>query len=612
MLRSAARRSIEPLARRLLAAACLWLAMGCAGVASASESAAQLLREADALKTSRYIDFVALMEQLEARDEALAADEAEYLRYLRAWQRAYVGDYPQALESLQDLADSAAAPLIRFRALASMVNVLTIVRRYQPAYEGMAQMLERLPEIDNAEAREQALLTAAQIHIQVGQFDLALRYLDTVLAESLSDRVQCRAMQVRLDALYQSAVLRADDPQHEQAWSRCANAEEWIFASLVRSNLGRVLVREGRYADALTMLNENYAQALETRYARLMSDFESLLAQAYWALGDTAQAEHFAQLAIAHPAQLSFAEPLLVAHRVLYEISKQRGDAAEALLHHERWSSSDKAAMDDSRARQLAYQMVSQQVIADRMEIEALNRQNELLRLEQQLADTAVENMRLYGVLLLMGLAFVALWAVRTKRSEAHFIRLARHDGLTGLFNRQHFVNESSAALVRCRSADRPAALIMMDVDHFKYINDLHGHAVGDEVLAAVAAALRSCLGDAGILGRIGGEEFAVLLPGLDADAGMVWAERLRQAVASVPGEYGGEALKVTASFGVVASEQSGFDLKNLLSHGDAAMYDAKRQGRNRIIDHRSLQKAEAASAASAAEAQITAGHPAS
>ena len=196
----------------------------------------------------------------------------------------------------------------------------------------------------------------------------------------------------------------------------------------------------------------------------------------------------------------------------------------------------------------------------------------------------------------LHGIAFIMLVAVtvstsfsfltmQRRRSEARVRHMAMHDGLTGLYNRRAFVEIAERELARARRAASPTAALMIDLDHFKRINDAHGHAAGDRVLAEFAARLRAAVRSADVPGRYGGEEFCVLLPGAGLEEACAAAERIRAAVCAQP--LGGLAQAVTVSVGVAGSPCSDRTLDDLLARADAALYQAKRNGRNRVaIDY--------------------------
>jgi diguanylate cyclase (GGDEF)-like protein len=156
-------------------------------------------------------------------------------------------------------------------------------------------------------------------------------------------------------------------------------------------------------------------------------------------------------------------------------------------------------------------------------------------------------------------------------------------DGLTGCFNRTHALDAIDVDLRRSRRSHAPLSLIMFDIDHFKQINDCYGHLCGDAVLAAVGARIRDVLRGTDLTCRYGGEEFLIVLPDtLLEGAGRV-AEMLRAELANMALEWKGATIRVTASFGVATRQPSELDAHALIGRADAALYQAKGLGRNRV-----------------------------
>ncbi len=170
--------------------------------------------------------------------------------------------------------------------------------------------------------------------------------------------------------------------------------------------------------------------------------------------------------------------------------------------------------------------------------------------------------------------------------------RLAETDALTGVMSRRGLMDAGRLALMRTRRARQDLTCVTLDIDHFKAINDRFGHAGGDKVLEAVVAACTIHLREIDHFGRIGGEEFAILLENTDARGGVVVAEKLRKAIEALEIVRDGNRVPVTASFGVASQSQAGGDLAALLGVADANLYAAKREGRNRTKS--SLDEAQA------------------
>lgn len=156
-------------------------------------------------------------------------------------------------------------------------------------------------------------------------------------------------------------------------------------------------------------------------------------------------------------------------------------------------------------------------------------------------------------------------------------------DHLTGVANRRAFFEAAELELNRNRRAPRPTALILLDADHFKRINDGHGHAGGDAVLRHLGQLLAATFRQVDVVARVGGEEFAVLVPSSDVNAATVVAERLRRLVASRPAAFDGAQIACTISAGVAVCDGEKLGLDVLMKRADRALYAAKAAGRNRV-----------------------------
>ena len=171
----------------------------------------------------------------------------------------------------------------------------------------------------------------------------------------------------------------------------------------------------------------------------------------------------------------------------------------------------------------------------------------------------------------------------RIHDAEELLVAEAHHDPLTGLDNRRSFEEAMAAALGRLRRLNESFVLLMLDVDHFKKVNDTHGHGVGDQVLASVAKTLSSSVREVDRVFRIGGEEFAAILTDVQLAGAELVAERIRRAVESSAVQAGGVEVQVTVSIGLAPAEASA-TAETLLRSSDAALYAAKSAGRNRVV----------------------------
>jgi diguanylate cyclase (GGDEF)-like protein len=172
----------------------------------------------------------------------------------------------------------------------------------------------------------------------------------------------------------------------------------------------------------------------------------------------------------------------------------------------------------------------------------------------------------------------------RITRYMSEVLHLATTDMLTGIPNRRSFYESGTVELARARRYTRPLSLMMIDADNFKLVNDTYGHAAGDEILKALSSTLRSSIRETDVLGRLGGEEFGILMPetALLHAAGL--AERLRLAVAGLSVPFQGRAMGITVSIGVTAVPDGSSGLDTALRVADNLLYQAKERGRNCVV----------------------------
>lgn len=194
------------------------------------------------------------------------------------------------------------------------------------------------------------------------------------------------------------------------------------------------------------------------------------------------------------------------------------------------------------------------------------------------------------GVCVLAAIASVVLTSfgfllMHKERAENEMHRLATMDPLTGVFNRRTFIELAERELARCRRSASPLRLLMLDLDHFKRINDTRGHLVGDDVIREFANTVGGCLRREDLLVRYGGEEFCVLLPGADASTALTLADRIRATVDKTMLQTRSGPVHVTTSIGVCGDDAGEIEnLESLISGADNALYLAKAAGRNQVV----------------------------
>jgi diguanylate cyclase len=568
--------------KAFLVAASLCVALP-AAAAPGSPAFEAMLKQAEAVRSADPAQFQSLLGQMNSSLGVASPAQRQQLQYLKAYHLAYTGRFDLGIESAKKLFTEATDVNVRFRAGSLIVNGYAATRDFTQGLRYLEQTLALEDQIDDPELKHHGWSAAGVIYNQVGQFEQGKLFAERMLADKPSPRTRCFAGAIRLESMYGLGPLSGEDAAIEALMSQCDDVGEQVAANYARVQLARLWGDRGDHSKALALLYGHLPAIEATRYPRLIGEVHSVLAEQNLALGYRAEAEFHAREAIKNSAGIQHSLPLVAAYRVMYQSALLRGDTAAALEHHIKYAETDKAYLDNVKARELAYQIVKNETQQKTQTIELLNRQNEVLTLQQQVTTKSTQANRLLIALLAVLLASIGYWAFKIKRMQVTFRKLAETDALTGISNRHHFTRRATAVLEQCRKANQQVGLVMVDLDHFKTINDRFGHATGDWALRAVANACQQVCGPNDLPGRLGGEEFALLLVGRDADASVALAEECRRRIAAIDTLPSGHRFQITASFGVAGSRNCGHGFDALLAKADDALYLSKRDGRDRV-----------------------------
>jgi diguanylate cyclase (GGDEF)-like protein len=550
--------------------------------ASASVAFDSKLREADVIRTSDPAKFQQILTDLDGLADSATKQQRDELEFMHAYQMVRMGDMHGAISKFKELHAGAASDDIRYRSGAMLANAYAITREFREGLVVAEETIASSADIKDRDTRHHGLVASGILYNQVGEYELGRRYARQVLDDSANDRNRCIARNLLVES---SLHLGGSFPDEEAvgALRQCEEIGDETLAGFSRIYLARKWRNEGRTQEAARLLEDHLSEIESTGYQRLIGEVHSLLAEMKLVLGDKSAARKHAEAAIALNGGLVDSLPLVVAYKTLFDITEQEGDTAAALELYKKYASAERGYREDVAAREMAYQIVRAQSFQQGKEIELLKKKNEVLQLQHRVSEQKAQSSRLLILLLVVLVGSVGYWALKTKRVQVSLRRMAETDALTGLCNRHHFTQQSLQTLGQAARAGEDVALVMFDLDHFKSINDRFGHDTGDWALKKVAEHCRTFCRRVDHLGRLGGEEFAILLSGCDLRGAKRVAEDCRVRIASIDAQPSGHRFLITASFGVTASSLSGYDLAKLLSHADKALYRSKREGRNRV-----------------------------
>ena len=558
-----------------------------AATASASVPFEQQLVEADKARRSDPQRFAALLTELDAQRKNATPTQLHRLRFLHAYQSVVYRNRPkQGILQAEALFKEATDPDLKFRAGSLLANSYALTRNFTQGLRYLNQTLPMRDRVQDKDIRHDGINSAAVLYNELGQYRLGAQYADETLSDTPNARAQCAAGLFRLEARSHLSTSPADELAIDADIERCLAIGDRMAANFIRVIQARSWASRGETDKAIALLEQYLPEVTAIGYHRLIADVRALLAELKLGKGDLEGAKSHAEATTAQATYVPSSLALVTAYKVLYEIAERRGQLPAALGFYRQYADADKAHLTDVKARELAYEIVRHETLQKNQQIELLEKQNQVLQLEQRVERQGANNTRLLALLLAMLVAGISYWAYKIKRVQVSLRRFAETDALTGICNRHHFTQQAEQSIARCARAGEPAALVMFDLDHFKAVNDSYGHVTGDWVLQRVAETCQKLCREIDYLGRLGGEEFAILLHGFDLNAATRLAEDCRVRIAQIETRDSGHSFTVTASFGVSSTTLSGYDLARLLSHADQVLYRAKRDGRNCVRTH--------------------------
>lgn len=503
------------------------------------------------------------VERVAGKQEGLAMAEEAVAQARRLGRESLLGTALQARGgSLSMLGEQARALMDyleadrHFRAAGrerqSEANLFPLAMSYRRIGD-FRQALSYLHQYDAVAARRGLNYERALSAIQIGYVHYEARDQEQALeafqrARTLAQRIKDPNLEASARVGVAASLNRlgraAEALQHLDAAERqFASDNDRYFTSLIRMLRGMALVQLGRPAAAVPLLDAAERELVADDNQRLLS--------------------------LLYPARA--------------EAWEGQGDMRRALQDERRSARAHERVHVASRNQQV--DLMRHQFDASRREQE-----NQRLRADQQMQGVklaALERVRRWQlVALLAGGALVGLLGLlawRQVRTSRRLARMAMTDELTGLPNRRRVLHAAETAISRARADGMPLTVLTFDVDFFKRINDTYGHEAGDESLRAIAHACAAGLREPDVLGRTGGEEFLVVLPGTPLGGGLLVAERLRDAVASLRLSGVAHEVRPSISIGVAELTPRDRDLRDLVSRADQALYEAKAKGRNRV-----------------------------
>lgn len=520
---------------------------------------------------------------LSPQTEALSQEQRQRVEYVRLRMVGLSGNEIGAVAGFKVLLQEDLPAALRMRVYGTAISLAANVEEWSRAFGWLDEALAHLDEAPQESAR--LLGVASYVHTLVGEIgkarEFALREL-ALVEKGDDERARCIAL---------SDIAMAEDHARKfgeaERWRRrqiesCNRAGDIIFTANGKYGVGKMLAAQGHHEEALGWAGQALADFEKAGFsagewsARLvlagsLIETDRDLDRAGRLLGDALRYYRRQE------ADLAIAETQVL----LARLAEKRGDLPGALAHQRQAAAATASAESDARERRLAYLQVQFDTRLKEQQIALLEAEKELAAL--QVTATQRRQWLMWvgmGGLLLTAL-LLSLLLRRSIRERRRYRWQSEHDGLTRLYNYQQVRRLGEAAFARARRRGWPFTAIVADVDRFKDVNDHHGHAAGDEALRSLGAWIAEVVGDRGIAGRSGGDEFTILIED-GAEQAEALLQGLRERIAPI--QVFGKTVQFSISSGVCEADEQASTLEQLLHEADQALYRAKHGGRNRVV----------------------------
>ncbi|MCL1073436.1 tetratricopeptide repeat-containing diguanylate cyclase [Shewanella dokdonensis] len=533
-------------------------------------------------------DVAAAQQQIEAmkpRIGSFTSEQAARLLIASAISKIFSGDFEEALSFLDKAETKANAPQYLSQIYNYRATCLIGLRRYRDALLVMGRNLALLEKVDDPVEKRDSYFRIANLYDELEAYDemglYASRILD--LAESEKDtKAYCYGIFLLAMSQNGRGMLKQAQEGFQNGLSYCSEHGYLLMIAMINKGLGDTVRQLGDNRAAQRYFRTALAQYQQFHFATEIVSTSAMLAQVDLALGDEQEAESMAMEVLSDSGS-SYTAARRDALKVMAEIVANRDDFAKAYDYQKQYLDLNDKLFDESRVKALAYQAAHFSANEREQELKLLNKERELLLTRGMLREKEHNNMVTFASLLSVAMLMLVAFSYWGWQQKQRFMKLSRQDQLTGIYNRATVQMMGDNQFVQAMRRDAHFSLMLFDLDNFKQINDNFGFGCGDWAICRVVESVQAELSRKHIFARMGGEEFVIIMPDVDAAAAIALAEQIRQVIAAISSNRSGHQFVITASFGVSSRTPVDLSLEPLINRADKALHQAKLSGRNRV-----------------------------
>ncbi|GAA4356209.1 GGDEF domain-containing protein [Kangiella marina] len=473
----------------------------------------------------------------------------------------------------------------RLAAYSLLSQIYMSLNEYQKAFNYLFEGLSVTPKIQDRSLQFTSYYAAANIFVELGDYDAALEYV--LKASDIAVAMNNNENQCYVKALVANIYLRQDrsinhDERLKESIEYCKGLNILVVDANLYKNLAQNYFNHGQLEKSELAYRAALKISADNGYQPDILKIKLGLARVYIETGEFQKAKVYID-EVLHKTEVQEsgvsrkdATELMAKY---YEKNNNYSEAYKALL--ELAIIQDKM-LKEQADKNLAFQKVKYAHLDQDAQIKILDQKNKLLALTSQVEVQSKRNFQLLLVIVLTVLTGISLWLWRVKKQKERYQRLSQVDALTNTLNRRSALKLANDVHHNSLINDSRYCVIIFDLDYFKTVNDRFGHAMGDWVLKQVSDCVKERIRPVDVFGRLGGEEFIVILPQCMSEDAIKFIERCAKAFKEIEHAKLPSDFRITASFGV-AEKSNGESLEELIIEADNAMYQAKRNGRNQV-----------------------------
>lgn len=530
-------------------------------------------------------DADSVLEKLRALQSTFTPEQNEKYQLAYAHSLGDRGKHAERVALVESFIGQVKTPARRASFLYELIDGYTALGRYESALRAMNESILLLPAIEKISQKIVVLQGALNLLRSLHAYDEALDFAERIYAlrgDTVGSYAACVGLANKVETNYargDNVLARSLVPD---AILACDVNKNQFMTLIVKALAAIDLIDSGNYvegiATSLPLLQEFSVLSPDSDYA---VQLQEALARAYLKTANLERAEHLGRQAYQRAQSGNALELQEKTSETMAAIRRAQGQLAIAIGYYDKNLALKRKVLDDQVQRNLAYQRVKFDAQDKANQLALLEQKNKSLGMEKVLQERRYQNLTLLMVLGLMVLGILGAWFIRALKQRNLFRQSAQVDGLTLVSSRAHFTTCAQRVFKDTRVS---LSLVLFDMDFFKKVNDTYGHATGDWVLKAVCDTAKLQLQKVDLLGRLGGEEFAMLLPMCTDAQARALAERCREAIAAIDTLPSGFDFPISASFGIAtrAMDKPG-SFEEALVAADKALYLSKNEGRNRV-----------------------------